>query len=72
MFMNGVISTIVGTGDIDVLEEKSFPSQDESSDSVESATSSSSDLAALTDKFSCKDYRIACHCGAKNCRKFLF
>ncbi|XP_067932494.1 histone-lysine N-methyltransferase SUV39H2-like [Watersipora subatra] len=33
---------------------------------------SSLSKSASKPKFSCQNYRIVCHCGAKNCRKFLF
>ncbi|KAF6017314.1 hypothetical protein EB796_024381 [Bugula neritina] len=41
------------------------------SSSASDVTSSSLTTPSKSD-FSCKNFRIVCHCGAKNCRKFLF
>lgn len=35
------------------------------------ASDTSSDIVTKK-QFSCKNFRIACHCGAANCKKFLF
>lgn len=63
--------------DLDVSEklEKSItPLEQSYSEDTSRVSSVSSPMqsASKPKKFSCKNYRIVCHCGAKNCRKFLF
>lgn len=60
--------------DENALDSSLAVSESEASSSgKESATSADGvDYASDKNRFSCKNYRIVCHCGASNCRKFLF
>lgn len=60
------------TADVNLLDTSLVISESEASVSSKESTTSRESSNANENKFSCKNYRIVCHCGAANCRKFLF